>query len=259
MAKELSAAVAAAERAGGILMRRLGKALEVRFKDRINLVTRADRESEEAIVRRLRKTFPRYGILAEEGTRLEADTKWIIDPLDGTTNYAHGYPVFCISIALEREEGIVLGVIYDPARKEMFTAEKEKGSFLNRKRIQVSKTRDMGRAFLVTGFAYDVQTSRDNNLDHFVNFILKAQAVRRDGSAALDLAYLSCGRFDGFWELKLHPWDTAAGSLLVREAGGKITDFRSRPFSIYDQETLASNGFIHKAMQGILAKALPKG
>jgi myo-inositol-1(or 4)-monophosphatase len=257
MIKELRVAVATTERAGEILLRRLGRALDIRYKDRINLVTRADHESERAIVRRLRKSFPAYGILAEEGTRIEAPARWIIDPLDGTTNYAHGYPVFCVSIALEREGKIVLGVIYDPTRKEMFTAEEGKGAFLNRKRIHVSKTQDISRAFLVTGFAYDVQTSRDNNLNHFVAMIQKAQAIRRDGSAALNLAYTACGRFDGFWELKLHPWDTAAGSLIVAEAGGRITDFKGRPFSIYGRETLASNVLIHKAMQENLRSRRP--
>jgi myo-inositol-1(or 4)-monophosphatase len=256
VSKELNIAATTAEQAGAILLKHFGKTLDVRYKDRINLVTKADREAEQNIVRRLLKAFPAYGILAEEGTTVEANTKWIIDPLDGTTNYAHGYPIFCVSIALEREGEIVLGVIYEPTRKEMFTALKGHGAYLNRTRIRISKTDIIGRAILVTGFAYDVQTSRDNNLDHFANFILKAQAVRRDGSAALDLAYLACGRFDGFWELKLHPWDTAAGSLLVTEAGGMTTDFRGNPFSIYEQETLASNGFIHQAMKDILAQAL---
>jgi len=256
VSKELGIAAAAAEQAGATLLKHFGKTLSIRYKDRINLVTKADREAEQKIVRTLLKAFPGYGILAEEGTTVEANTKWIIDPLDGTTNYAHGYPIFCVSIALEREGGIVLGVIYDPVRKEMFSAERGHGAFLNRNRMHVSRIRSLGRALLVTGFSYDVHTSRENNLDHFENFILKAQAVRRDGSAALDLAYLSCGRFDGFWELKLNPWDTAAGSLLVTEAGGKITDFRGKPFSIYEQETLASNGFIHQAMKDILAQAL---
>lgn len=254
--KELNAAIDAAEQAGELLRRLFGKALDIHYKDRINLVTRADCASERVIVRKLRKDYPAFGILAEEGTRLEADSKWIIDPLDGTTNYAHGYPVFCVSIALEREGKIALGVIYDPTRREIFTAQQGKGAFLDRKRVHVSKIQDINRAFLVTGFAYDIQTSKDNNLDHFATFIRKAQAIRRDGSAALNLAYLACGRFDGFWELKLHPWDTAAGSIIVAEAGGKISDFRGRPFSIYGQETLATNGFIHKTMQEILAPNL---
>jgi myo-inositol-1(or 4)-monophosphatase len=258
VSKELDIAATTAEQAGGTLLKHFGNTLDIRYKDRINLVTKADREAEQNIVRRLLKAFPAYGILAEEGTAVAGDTRWIVDPLDGTTNYAHGYPIFCVSIALEREGGIVLGVIYDPVRKEMFSAERGHGAVLNRNRMHVSRIRNLDRALLVTGFAYDVHTSSDNNLDHFTNFILKAQAVRRDGSAALDLAYLACGRFDGFWELKLHPWDTAAGSLLVTEAGGKITDFRGKPFSIYGRETLASNGFIHQAMKDILAQALPE-
>ena len=257
--KELNIAATTAEQAGATLLKHFGKTLNIRYKDRINLVTKADREAEQNIVRRLLKAFPAYGILAEEGTTVAGDTKWIVDPLDGTTNYAHGYPIFCVSIALEREGGIVLGVIYDPVRKEMFSAERGHGAVLNRNRMHVSRIRSLDRALLVTGFAYDVHTTRDNNLDHFANFILKAQAVRRDGSAALDLAYLACGRFDGFWELKLHPWDTAAGSLLVTEARGIMSDFQGSPFSIYGQETLASNGFIHGAMNKILSLPLPKG
>ena len=257
--KELNIAATTAEQAGATLLKHFGKTLNIRYKDRINLVTKADREAEQNIVRRLLKAFPAYGILAEEGTTVAGDARWIVDPLDGTTNYAHGYPIFCVSIALERDRKIVLGVIYDPARKEMFSAERGHGAVLNRNRMYVSRIRNLDRALLVTGFAYDVHTCSDNNLDHFTNFILKAQAVRRDGSAALDLAYLACGRFDGFWEIKLHPWDTAAGSLLVTEAGGRMSDFQGSPFSIYGQETFASNGFIHKAMQSILAKALPKG
>ncbi len=259
VSKELDIAATAAEQAGAILLKHFGKTLNIRYKDRINLVTKADREAEQIIVCSLLKAFPSYGILAEEGTAVEGDTKWIIDPLDGTTNYAHGYPIFCVSIALERDGKIVLGVIYDPARKEMFSAERSHGAVLNRNRMYVSRIRNLDRALLVTGFAYDVHTCSDNNLDHFTNFILNAQAVRRDGSAALDLAYLACGRFDGFWELKLHPWDTAAGSLLVTEAGGRMSDFQGSPFSIYGQETLASNGFIHGAMKNILSLPLPKG
>jgi myo-inositol-1(or 4)-monophosphatase len=258
VSKELDIAATTAEQAGAILLKHFGKTLNIRYKDRINLVTKADRETEQIIVCSLLKAFPSHGILAEEGTAVEGDTKWIIDPLDGTTNFAHGYPIFCVSIALERDGKIVLGVIYDPARKEMFSAERGHGAVLNRNRMYVSRIRNLDRALLVTGFAYDVHTCSDNNLDHFTNFILKAQAVRRDGSAALDLAYLACGRFDGFWELKLHPWDTAAGSLLVIEAGGRMSDFQGSPFSIYGQETLASNGFIHGAIKKILSLPLPK-
>jgi len=257
--KELNIAATTAEQAGATLLKHFGKTLNIRYKDRINLVTKADREAEQNIVRRLLKAFPAYGILAEEGMTLAGDTRWIVDPLDGTTNYAHGYPIFCVSIALEREGEIVLGVIHDPVRKEMFSAERGHGAFLNRNRMHVSRIRNLDRALLVTGFAYDVHTSPDNNLDHFAHFVLTAQAVRRDGSAALDLAYLACGRFDGFWELKLHPWDTAAGSLLVTEAGGRMSDFQGSSFSIYGQETLASNGFLHGAMNKILSLPLPKG
>ena len=179
---------------------------------------------------------------------------WVVDPLDGTTNYAHGFPMFCVSIALEIEGRVDVGVVYDPMRDELFTATRGGGAHLNGKPIKVSEETELGESLIATGFPYDLRTSDVNNLDHWNAMIYKVQAVRRAGSAALDLCYLATGRFDGFWELKLHPWDVAGGGLIVEEAGGKVTDLAEGPFSVYSQEILASNGNIHSQMSEILKK-----
>ncbi|MBI3995793.1 MAG: inositol monophosphatase, partial [Nitrospirae bacterium] len=214
--------------------------------------------AEAVVIRTLRKQFPKHRFLAEEGGAQDtADSigsihKWIIDPLDGTTNFAHSYPTFCVSIGLEVEGEIVLGVVYDPLREEIFLAEKGKGAVMNGRPIHVSKIEKLNAGLLVTGFAYDVREDLMNNLDHFGKFSLRAQGVRRTGSAALDLCYVACGRFDGFWEMKLAPWDTAAAYLIATEAGATVTDFSNRPYSIYLKEILASNGRIHREMVEIL-------
>jgi myo-inositol-1(or 4)-monophosphatase len=171
--------------------------------------------------------------------------------LDATTNYSHGFPFFCISIALEKNNEIILGVVYDPIREELFTAQRQKGAFLNNKRIAVSRIRNLSRGLVATGFPYRVKEDR-TNLKHFENFIVSSQAVRRAGSAALDLCYVACGRFDGFWEIDLHPWDTAAASLIVEEAKGMVSDFRGKQYSIYSNNILASNGKIHYQMIKVL-------
>jgi myo-inositol-1(or 4)-monophosphatase len=214
-----------------------------------------DHRSEDAIISILKKGFPDYGILAEESDERKGDGtyRWILDPLDGTTNYAHGYPFFAVSLALEKAGEVVWGVVYDPLREELFMAEPGKGATLNGDPIRVSSTDALHRGFLATGFPYDVRASEENNLKHFNNFARVAQAIRRDGSAALDLCYVAMGRFDGFWELKLNPWDTAAGSLIVDEAGGQVTDFKGKPFSINGLKILASNGLIHPEMVRILS------
>ena len=183
---------------------------------------------------------------------MPAEYRWVIDPLDGTTNYAHGLPIYSISIALERNDGVVLGVVYDPERGELFQAEKAKGSYLNKKRIRVSKAQNLKKALLVTGFAYDIRKTTQNNMNYFTKFLKKSRALRRLGSAALDLSYVACGRFDGFWEMNLHPWDSAAGSLIVREAGGNLTKFDGSPYSHYDKEILATNSKIHSQMMRVL-------
>ncbi len=227
---------------------------QVRYKGEVDLVTRFDKRSQDMIVRELIKKYPRYGILSEEGVNHneKAPFKWIVDPLDGTTNFAHGLPIWAISIALEAEGDILLGVVYDPFSQEIFSAIKNKGAFKNSKKISVSRIRRLTQALLVTGFPYDIRTSTKNNLNHFCNFAVRAQAVRRLGSAALDLCYTACGRFDGYWELKLSPWDQAAGSLILSEAGGSITDFKGAKFDIYGDEVLGTNRLIHKQMMDVL-------
>ncbi len=181
--------------------------------------------------------------------------RWVIDPLDGTTNYAHGFPFFCVSIALEEDQQVVLGVVYDPNFDELFVAEKGKGAFLNGGRITPSITSQISDALLATGFPYDIRTSNQNNIKEFSRFALMARAIRRPGSAVLDLCYVACGRSDGFWELKLQPWDMAAGSFIVTEAGGIVTDLGGQTFCLDSREILASNGKIHQAMVDVLKKA----
>lgn len=253
----LDFAVQTAREAGRILAERFGRITEVSHKGEIDLVTEADLASERFIIERIRNYYPRHAILAEESGPSDAgerrsDYVWIVDPLDGTTNYAHGYPVFAVSIALEHQGEILLGVVYDPMRDELFAAERGAGATLNGRRIRVSDVEDLNKAMLCTGFPYDVR-ERGEFARHFRNFIMTAQAVRRDGSAALDLAYVASGRFDGFWEEGLNPWDVAAGALLVEEAGGRVTDYQGRPFSIYRAPVLASNGLVHEAMMRVLA------
>ncbi|MBW1855509.1 MAG: inositol monophosphatase, partial [Deltaproteobacteria bacterium] len=215
----------------------------------INLVTEADQRSEEVILSIIKDSYPNHRILAEETGESgnSSSFKWIIDPLDGTTNYAHGYPCFCVSLAIEYEEEVIYGAVYDPVKDELFTAEKGKGAFINGKAIKTSSTKQLDQSLLCTGFPYDVRDDMDSNILNFRTFLMKAQAVRRDGSAALDLCHTAAGRFDGFWEQKLFPWDVAAGGLLVTEAGGKLTNFTGGNFSIYDKE-IASNGLIHDQM-----------
>ena len=257
----LNFAIQTARDAGSILADRMGRALQVSNKGDIDLVTEADLASEKLIIERIKSHYPRHAILAEESGATEGiktvtgqnDWRWIVDPLDGTTNYAHGYPCFCVSIALERAGSIELGVVYDPTRDEVFAAERGQGATLNDRSIRVSAVDDLNAAMLCTGFPYNVR-ERPNFARDFANFTMEAQAVRRDGSAALDLAYLACGRFDGFWEDGLNAWDIAAGVVLIAEAGGQVTDFRGAPLNIYTPKVLASNGLIHDKMIQVLGK-----
>ena len=244
----------AALKAGGILRENIGGTREITLKGDINLVTEMDKRSERTVVETLLAAFPGHAVIAEEGTNIRnnSDYTWIIDPLDGTTNYAHGYPCFSVSIALEHKGEIVLGVVYDPMREELFSAGKGTGASLNGRPVRVSNMDTLIKSLLATGFPYDRKVSEKNNMDYFHNLLMASQEVRRDGSAALDLCSVAAGRFDGFWELKLHPWDIAAGSLIVREAGGMVSDFSGTGFSLYDQEILASNGKIHGAVLEIL-------
>ncbi|GMR04741.1 MAG: inositol monophosphatase family protein [Thermodesulfobacteriota bacterium] len=249
------AAIDMARRAGRILKENLGHAGRVEFKGDVNIVTEMDMRSEALIMGEIKKRFPGHGILTEESEGLEAASgkRWIIDPLDGTTNYSHGLPIFCVSIAFEDAGEVLCGVVYNPMLDELFTAQRGKGALLNGKRIKISKTARLDRSLIATGFPYDLRVSKQNNFDHFKNFSLRSQAIRRAGSAALDLCYVASGRFDGFWEMKLSPWDTAAASLIVTEAGGRVTDFEGNDFSNYRPECLASNGLIHGAMLDVLA------
>lgn len=252
----LNFTIETARDAGRVLLEKFGRIESVTKKGDINLVTEADLASEALIVERIKSHFPRHAILAEEAgnavvTGEDGGHKWIIDPLDGTTNYAHGYPCFCVTIALEHEGEVVLGVTYDPTRDELFTAEKGRGATLNGKPIRVSRTDELGNALLVTGFPYDIK-HREKFARHLTEFLLTSRGVRRDGSAAIDLAYVACGRFDGFWEEGLNPWDVAAGKLLIEEAGGTVSYYDGSPFSIYTPPIVASNGTIHAEMLNVL-------
>ncbi len=253
----LAVAGEAARRAGMILRENIHGARKITYKGDINLVTEMDMRSERTVVEVLHAAFPGHGIIAEEETAIRNDSgyTWIIDPLDGTTNYAHGYPCFSVSVALEHEGEIITGVVYDPMREELFTAQKGQGAFLNGKKIKVSTADELIKSLLATGFPYDRKETEKNNLDYFHGLLMASQEVRRDGSAALDLCYVAAGRFDGFWELKLKPWDVAAGSVIVREAGGTVSGLSGTPFDMHAQEILASNGRIHDQMVEELQRA----
>lgn len=260
MRDALEVAIDAALAAGKIQKERSRNVGKVTYKSAINPVTEVDLLCEKEIIGRIKRRFPEHSFLAEESGDTQGlasgKNKWIVDPLDGTVNYAHGFPCYCVSIALERDGEVVLGVIYNPCMDELFVAEKGKGATLNSNPISVSAIGSLKESLLATGFAYDINESKNDNLDHFANFLKQCQAVRRPGSAAMDLCYTAMGRFEGFWELKLHPWDVAAGALIVREAGGRITRFDGSPFGIYDREILASNGLVHQAMVGVLRQGL---
>jgi myo-inositol-1(or 4)-monophosphatase len=248
----LEAAVETAMEAGGLLLAEFDRPAKISYKGEVDLVTQADRRSEQAIVARLRSFFPKHAIVAEEGGGQEGDSpyRWIVDPLDGTTNFAHGYPCFAVSIGLEEAGELVVGAIYQPVTKELFTTARGEGAYLNEKRIQVSSIDHLSTSLLATGFP-SAKRARNPNIHYYWDFTLRSHGVRRDGSAALDLASVACGRFDGFWEFGLHSWDTAAGVLLVREAGGVVTTFSGRPYRVDDYETLASNGRIHAEMRQV--------
>jgi myo-inositol-1(or 4)-monophosphatase len=225
----------------------------------VDLVTEADRSSEKLIRERLTAAFPGHGIYGEEGTRdqMESEFRWYVDPLDGTTNFAHGFPAFCVILGLERrapglakdaDGEIIAGVIYDPLRDEMFSAERGKGAFLNGKAIHVSKTRTLAESLTATGFPSHKRHSSPN-MHFYQEITLRSHGVRRAGSAGLDLAYVACGRLDGFWEFNLNPWDTSAGILLVEEAGGTVTHFDGGKFTLDSREVFATNGLVKAEMQ----------
>lgn len=255
----LNFAIETAREAGQVLLEKFGRNITISKKGDINLVTEADLASEKLIVEKIRSYYPKHSILAEESGESnvaiiegEARWKWIIDPLDGTTNYAHGYPCFCVNIALEHKGEIVIAVTYDPTRDEIFAAEKGNGSTLNNRKIRVSDTVNLKDALIVTGFPYDI-AQRENFARHFTEMILSSRGIRRDGSAAIDMAYVACGRFDGFWEEGLNPWDVAPGVLLIEEAGGHVSYYDGSKFSVYEPPICASNGLIHSEMLKILS------
>jgi myo-inositol-1(or 4)-monophosphatase len=250
-------AVRLAREAGAVQRARYGTELQISSKSRpIDLVTEVDRACEALIAETLRRERPGDDLLAEEGgahADAGAAWRWIVDPLDGTVNFAHGYPCFCVSIGVERDGQRRVGVVYDPLRDELFEAVRGAGARRNGRAIRVSQAAGVQRALLATGFAYDVHDSADDNLDRLVRAVKRAGGVRRDGSAAIDLCYVACGRFDGYWELKLHPWDVAAGILLVEEAGGRVSDLAGGPAPASGREILASNGALHDELMALLS------
>ena len=258
MTTAVQVAVEAARAAGRIQSEHIGNIGDISEKGGVrgDVVTEVDLLCEKEIIDRIQKSFPDHAILAEEsgGTQGDAKNKWIIDPLDGTLNYSHGFPCYCVSIGLECEGELVVGVIYNPNLDELFVAEKGQGATLNGRPIRVSTIDTLEKGLLVTGFTPKIVGSEDDNLDHFCNLMKACQAVRRPGSAAIDFCYTAMGRFDGFWEAHLNPWDMAAGVLIVREAGGIVTAFDGGPFSIYDNNVLATNGYVHQEMVSILAR-----
>jgi len=263
MSELVSTAEAIAREVGGLLREFYHRGVATEYKGEVDLVTEADRASEALIVRRLGEAFPGHGVFGEEGSRqgLDAEFRWYIDPLDGTTNFAHGFPAFCVVLGCERrapglaadaDGDMVAGVIYDPLRDEMFAAAKGEGATLNGKRIHVSRAAQLQEALIATGFPSH-KRHRSPNVHFYQEFTLRSHGVRRAGSAALDLAYVACGRLDGFWEFNLNPWDTSAGWLLVEEAGGTITHFDGSPFTLDSREVFATNGLIHAEMQALFA------
>ena len=256
----LQVAVEAALEAGKYLKMNVGKIRHIERKagQETNLVTEIDKKSEHLIISNIKKRFPHHDFLGEEtgAAEVKSEYRWIIDPLDGTVNYTHALPIYSVSIGLEYKGEIILGVVYDPSLDELFTAEKGKGAWLNKKRIEVSKTTTLIESLIVTGFPYDVKEHPEPAVTHFRNFLADAQAIRRLGSAALDLCYVAAGRFEGFWEGVIRPWDIAAGALMVTEAGGKWTDFRGFPTSVYKEDILTTNGLIHEQMIAVLKKGI---
>lgn len=234
-----------AREAGAVLLSYFGK-VKIEYKGDVDLVTEADRASEKLIVNEIRKRWPRHDLVGEEGSRTEtgSDFRWYVDPLDGTTNFAHGYPVFCVSIALDYKGERIAGVIYDPSRDEMFAAEKGGGAQLNGGPIRVSFAKRLAESLVATGFPSH-KRHKNPNIHFYHQITLRTHGVRRAGSAALDLCCVACGRYDAFWEFNLNPWDTAAGVLLLQEAGGKVTDFSGGPFVLDSREVLASNSLLH--------------
>jgi myo-inositol-1(or 4)-monophosphatase len=247
-----------AQHAGGILRKGFGQKHQVEFKGEIDLVTEIDHQSEEYILGEIQQRFPDHSVLTEESGEHagSAEHLWYIDPLDGTLNYSHGLPIFCVSMAYAHQGQLALAAIYDPISEELYAAEQGKGARLNGTPIQVSTTMELKSSLLVTGFPYDAWTNPVNNFAEFQRFSMRTQGVRRLGSAALDLCYVAAGRFDGFWEIRLNAWDVAAGALIAQEAGAKVTDLRGGPdFISKPQSVLAANAALHAKMLEILKES----
>jgi len=241
--------------AAEIIKAGFGKSLNLEYKTSIlDFVTDIDKASEQKIINFIKKEYPKHNILAEESgaENFDSEYTWIIDPLDGTMNFAHGLPIFSVSIGVLKENELVAGVIYDVMSDIMFSAEKGSGAFQNGNRINVSQNADLDKSLLVTGFPYNIRENPDNAIEKFNRFLLNSRGIRRLGSAALDLCYVANGTFDGFWEVNLHPWDMAAGMLLVKEAGGKNSDFQNNANSIFSKQLLSTNGKVHNKMIEIL-------
>lgn len=237
--------------AGELIRNAFGKSHSVEFKtNELNLVTETDKASEKLITDFIKKKYPTHGILAEEGSEANKSSEylWVIDPLDGTTNFAHGLPIFAVSIGVQKNGETIAGVVYDVMRDTIYATEKGSGSFENRKRITVSKNDNLGHSVLVTGFPYNIRENPDKAFERFIAFLKHARAIRRLGSAAIDFCYVANGVFDGFWEVSLHPWDVCAGKLIVEEAGGLVTDFDGNKIDIHSKRILATNGFVHQKM-----------
>jgi myo-inositol-1(or 4)-monophosphatase len=243
-----------AQEAGRILKNGISGKIRVKYKGKINPVTEFDLKAERHIVSRIKRKYPSHSILAEEGQgdKIDSEYCWVIDPLDGTVNYSHNFPVYAVSVALCKTGEPIAGFVVDPERNELFWAAKNMGAYLNRNKIKVSKESKLIRSLLSTGFAYNIQTARRNNLGMYARMSKKAQAVRRSGSAALDLSWVACGRLDGYWEYYLAPWDTAAGVLIATEAGGEISCINGKEYSIFRNDIVASNGKIHNQLRAVL-------
>ena len=256
MNEYLKIAVKTAREAGSILRREFNRPKEISYKGEVDLVTESDRRSEALIVARLREHFPDHAIVAEEGTGAAAAGSrfcWHVDPVDGTTNFAHGYPCFAVSIALAEHGEPIAGAVFNPVSGEMFSAARGEGAYLNGQRIHVSPVERLAHSLVATGFPTH-QRKNSANMNYYWELTLRSHGVRRDGSAALDLCTVACGRFDGFWEFGLNSWDTAAGVLLIQEAGGVVTDFAGAPYVLGGPQLLASNGRIHSEMQEALQR-----
>lgn len=248
--KETAVARHAARTSGKILIRMFGQVNHITKKGEIDLVTEADLQAEKAILEILGRNFPHDHILSEEAGSMGQSSQrtWLVDPLDGTTNFAHGFPFFGVSIALEVEKEIVLGIVYNPFMEEYFEAVEGMGAYLNKKPLHVSKTPTIGESLLATGFPYTIHETAERVMGLFEKMLVLARGVRRPGSAALDLCYVAAGRLDGFWEEDLKPWDTAAGVVIVKEAGGTLTTFEGQPYNPYQKSIVAANPLIHSAM-----------